>query len=270
MTEHSTYDFESHIERLRKDKTVALEQVTLLHEWLNRKRSSRQCGRITGESRTGKTKAGEAYLKRYGKPDFSSKTPIIPVGYMLPKQECTSRELFRQILEYYNFDLPKGTVGDARSLVLKVLEKSQTEVLFIDEADRLKDKTFADVRDIFDELRIAVILIGTTKRLDPKVKEDEQVYNRFRSNYRIGTIQKEQLKQCVGIWERDIIALPVPSHLATEPKLKLIRPAIGNPNRGYYIGLMDMVLREAAIRSLEAGMMHVDDKILATVAKEYS
>lgn len=270
MTDHSTHDFQTHIERLRKDKTVALEQVTLLHQWLNRKRSSHQCGRITGESRTGKTKACDAYLKRYGTPDFSSKIPVIPVSYILPKQECTSRELFRQILGYYNFDLPKGTVGDARSLVLKVLRESKTEVLLIDEADRLKKKTFADIRDIFDELKIAVILVGTTKRLDPAVKEDEQVYNRFRSNYRVGTIRKDQLNQIVGVWERDIIALPVPSHLTNEPMLKLIRRATGAAQRGYYIGLIDMVLREAAIRSLEKGVMHVDQAILAEVVEEYS
>jgi DNA transposition AAA+ family ATPase len=197
MTTQDNKDIQAHIERLRKDKMVALEQVMLLHQWIDRKRNSRQCGRITGESRTGKTKACDAYLKRCGKPDFSGKTPIIPVGYILPKQECTSRELFRQLLGYYNFDLPKGTVGDARSLALKVLRESQTEVLFIDEADRLKKKTFADVRDIFDELKIAVILVGTKKRLDPAVQEDEQVYNRFRSHYQMGTLQNNQLKQVV-------------------------------------------------------------------------
>jgi hypothetical protein len=270
MADPYDYDAQTHIERLRKDTMVALEQVKLLHQWLDRKRSSRQCGRITGESRTGKTKACNAYLKLHGKPDFSGKTPVVPVGYILPKQECTSRELFRQLLDYYHFDLPKGTVGDARSLTLKVLRESKTEVLFIDEADRLKGKTFADVRDIFDELKIAVILVGTKKRLDPAVKEDEQVYNRFRSNYRVGTIQSNQLKEVVGVWERDIIALPVPSHLMNEPMLKIIRPAIGASGRGYYIGLIDMVLREAAIRSLEKGMMHVDKDVLTEVAQEYS
>jgi DNA transposition AAA+ family ATPase len=261
---------QSHIERLRKDTTVALDQVTLLHQWVDRKRSSRQCGRITGESRTGKTKACEAYQKIYGKPDFSGKTPIIPVGYILPKQECTSRELFRQILGRYNFDLPKGTVGDARSLTLKVLRESKTEVLFIDEADRLKPKTFADVRDIFDELKIAVILIGTKKRLELAVKEDEQVYNRFRSHYSLGTVQSSDLKKIIEVWERDILALPVVSNLAHEANLKMLRKAVGNQGRGYYIGLIDMVLREAAIRSLESGAMSVDREILAQVAEEYS
>jgi hypothetical protein len=52
--------------------------------------------------------------------------------------------------------------------------------------------------------------------------------------------------------------------------LKIIRPAIGASRRGYYIGLIDMVLREAAIRSLEKGMMHIDKDVLTEVAEEYS
>ena len=44
----------------------------------------------------------------------------------------------------------------------------------IDEADRLKPKTFAEVRDIFDKLEISVILVGTA-RLDAVIKRDKQV-----------------------------------------------------------------------------------------------
>jgi len=56
----------------------------------------------------------------------------------------------------------------------------------IDEADRLKPKTFAEVRDIFDKLEISAILVGTD-RLDV-IKQDEQVYNRFRACHRFGKL----------------------------------------------------------------------------------
>lgn len=263
-------EIQAHIERLRKDKTVALDSVKQAHVWLQRKRNARQCGRILGDSRTGKTKACESYLKKNGQLDFSDKIPIIPVSYIHPKQECTSRELFREILEQYGDDLPRGTVGDARSKTLKVLRACQTEMLIIDEADRLKPKTFADVRDIFDKLEISVILVGTEKRLDFAVKKDEQVFNRFRSRYRMGTIPKDQLAQVVGVWERDIIKLPVPSNLTAEPMLKVLRKATGLPKKGYYIGLIHMVLKEAAIRALESGQTKIDLTLLKEVAEEYS
>jgi DNA transposition AAA+ family ATPase len=263
-------EIEAHVERLRRDKTVALDSVQQAHTWLKRKRNARQCGRLMGDSRTGKTKTCESYLKLYGEPDLSGRVPVIPVSYVHPKQECTSRELFREILEQYGDDLPKGTVGDARSRTLKVLRACKTEMLMIDEADRLKPKTFADVRDIFDKLEIAVILIGTKQRLDPAVKKDEQVFNRFRSSYRIGTIPNSQLKTIVGLWERDIIKLPVPSNLTTEAMLKVLRKATGVSRKGYYIGLIDMVLREAAIRALEKGQNKIDLETLQEVAEEYS
>jgi DNA transposition AAA+ family ATPase len=143
-------------------------------------------------------------------------------------------------------------------------------MLIIDEADRLKPKTFADVRDIFGKLEISVILVGTKKRLDPAVKSDEQVFNRFRSSHNMGTISSAQLKEIVGMWEQNIIKLPVPSNLTAEPMLKVLRKATGIPKRGYYIGLIDMVLREAAIRALEKSKANIDLATLEEVAQEYS
>ena len=55
------------------------------------------------------------------------------------------------------------------------------EMLIIDEADRFKPKTFAEVRDIFDRLEIPVILVGTD-RLDAVIKRDEQVYKEYPEN----------------------------------------------------------------------------------------
>jgi hypothetical protein len=237
-------EVQAHIERLRKDKTVALDSVKQAHLWLQRKRNARQCGRILGESRTGKTKACESYLKMSGQLDLSGRVPIVTVSYIHPKQECTSRELFREILEQYGDDLPRGTVGDARNKTLKVLRECKTEMLIIDEADRLMSKTFADVRDIFDKLEISVILVGTKKRLNPAVKRDEQVFNRFRSQYHMGTISSNQLQQVVGVWERDILKLPVPSNLTSEPMLKVLRKATGKEEKGYYIGLIEQLLKK--------------------------
>ncbi len=47
--------------------------------------------------------------------------------------------------------------------LLRVLKSCGVEMLIIDEADRLKPKTFAEVRDIFDKLNIAVVLVGTDR-----------------------------------------------------------------------------------------------------------
>jgi hypothetical protein len=83
--------------------------------------------------------------------------------------------------------MTKGTVAEIRDRMLRVLKSCGVEMLIIDEADRLKPKTFAEVRDIFDKLNIAVVLVGTD-RLDAVIKKDEQVYNRFRACHRFGKL----------------------------------------------------------------------------------
>ncbi|MEH2351222.1 MAG: TniB family NTP-binding protein [Nostoc sp.] len=83
-------------------------------------------------------------------------------------------------MEHLKYQVTKGTVTEIRDRTLRVLKGCAVEMLIIDEADRFKPKTFAEVRDIFDRLGIAVILAGTD-RLHAAIKRDEQVYNRFRS-----------------------------------------------------------------------------------------
>jgi hypothetical protein len=254
---------EAEIERLRGREVVMLEQVRKLHDWLEGKRRSRQCCRVVGESRTGKTMACDAYRLRHKPKQEVGKPPIVPVVYVQPSQDCGARELFGVIIEHLKYKMVKGTVAEIRTRTLQVLKGCQVEMLIIDEADRLKPKTFADVRDIFDHLGISVVLVGTD-RLDAVVKRDEQVYNRFRACHRFGKLSGAEFQQTVEIWERDVLKLPVTSNLGTKTMLKTLGEATGG-----YIGLMDMILRETAIRALEKGLKKIDQATLKEVAEEY-
>jgi hypothetical protein len=254
---------EAEIQRLRGSNIVMLEQVRKLHDWLEGKRRSRQCCRVVGESRTGKTMACDAYRLRHKPKQEVGKPPIVPVVYVQPSQECGARELFGVIIEHLKYKMVKGTVAEIRTRTLQVLKGCQVEMLIIDEADRLKPKTFADVRDIFDNLGISVVLVGTD-RLDAVIKRDEQVYNRFRACHRFGKLSGTEFQQTVEIWERDVLKLPVASNLGTKTMLKTLGEATGG-----YIGLMDMILRETAIRALEKGLKKIDQATLKEVAEEY-
>lgn len=259
--EHDPLQLE--IARLRRKQIVELQQVRHFHNWLEGKRRSRQSCRAVGESRTGKTIAVNSYKLRHKPIQERGKPPIVPVAIIQPPQECGSRDLFASIIEHLKYKVVKGTVGEIRNRTLKVLERCQVEMLIIDEADRLKPKTFADVRDIFDNLGISVVLVGTD-RLDTVVKRDEQVYNRFRACYRFGKLSGVEFKKTVDIWERDILKLPIASNLSSKTMLKILAEATGG-----YIGLLDMILREAAIRALEKGLKKIDKETLQEVAREY-
>lgn len=256
-------DLRIEIERLRRKNIVELTQVQALHDWLEGKRKSRQSCRVVGESRTGKTVACDAYRLRHKPTQVAGQPPIVPVVYVQPPQDCGSRELFGVIIEHLKYQMTKGTVAEIRDRAFRVLKGCGVEMLIVDEADRLKPKTFADVRDLFDKLAIAVVLIGTD-RLDAVIKRDEQVYNHFRACYRFGTISGEQFRQTVETWELDVLRLPVASNLTSKDMMQILAKATGG-----YIGLLDMVLREAAIRSLERGLKKIDKAILKEVCEEY-
>lgn len=68
----------------------------------------------------------------------------------------------------------------------------------------------------------------------------------------------------VEIWEQDVLRLPVASNLARKEVLRILGTATGG-----YIGLLDMVLREAAIWSLQKGLKKIDRATLEEVAGEY-
>ncbi|MHC5858577.1 TniB family NTP-binding protein [Nostoc sp.] len=164
---------QAEIQRLNRKGFVPLEQVQILHDWLEGKRQSRQSGRVVGESRTGKTMGCDAYRLRNKPSQVAGKPPTVPVAYIQIPQECGAKELFGVIMEHLKYQVTKGTVAEIRDRTLRVLKGCGVEMLIIDEADRFKPKTFAEVRDIFDRLEIAVILVGTD-RLDAVIKRDEQ------------------------------------------------------------------------------------------------
>ena len=236
---------QAEIKRLNRRSVVNLKQVEVLHQWLEGKRQAKQSCRVVGESRTGKTIACNSYRLRHKPTQEAGKPPTVPVVYIQIPQECGAKDLFKAIIEHLKYQMTKGTVAEIRDRMLRVLKSCGVEMLIIDEADRLKPKTFAEVRDIFDKLGIAVVLVGTD-RLDAVIKKDEQVYNRFRACHRFGKLSGNDFVNAVGIWEKDVLKLPVASNLTGKRMMKVL----GEATLGY-VGLLDMVLREAAIRALK-------------------
>ncbi|WP_013334781.1 TniB family NTP-binding protein [Gloeothece verrucosa] len=251
------------IQRLQRRVIVQLEQMKSLHEWLDGKKLSRQACRVVGESRTGKSVACNAYrllsppvLKR-GEP------PSISVVYWQSSPESGPGDLFKGILDYLKYQLSRGTVSEMRERVYLALEACQVEMVIIDEAHRLRSQTFAEIRDIFDKLEISVVLVGTD-RLDAVVRRDEQVYHRFMSCHRFQRMNPRQLAQTSVIWEERVLKLPSKSNLGNSKMQRILAPA----TRGY-IGILDMILREAAIRSLKKGEAKISESQLKEVVGEY-
>jgi DNA transposition AAA+ family ATPase len=251
------------IDRLNRNGYIELHQVKIAHDWLECKRQSHQSGRVVGESRTGKTMACDAYLLR-NKPQQVVETAMTaPVIYIQVPVDCGAKEFFGIILRYFNYQVVKETVAELQVRTLQVLKEFQVEMLIIDEADRFKPKTLEAVRNISDNLQISVILVGTD-RFDTMIKRDEQVYHRFQDCYQFEKLSGEDFVQTVKIWEQQVLQLPTPSNLTSKTMIEILGEATGG-----YIGLIDKILREAAIRSIAKGLTKIDVDTLTALAMQY-
>ncbi len=251
------------IARLQRQCFVELATVQQFHGWLDDKRQCRQACRVIGDSRTGKTIACDAYRLKYASQTANGDVPIVPVMYLHAPAESGPRELFVGLLNYLQYRITRGTISDLRDRVYRLLKICQVEMIIVDEAHRLRPKTFSEIRDIFDLLNISVVLVGTD-RLDAVVRRDEQVYNRFMACHRFHRMDSQSLEDTTAIWEAYVLRLPHPSNLTSAPMQKIL----GTSTRGY-LGLLDDILRNAARRALQSGRSHIDLNLLSQSAAEY-
>lgn len=250
------------IERLQKRSIVELEQVRRFHEWLDDKRVSRQACRVVGESRTGKTLSCEAYQLKHPPVSSGGSASIIPIVYWQSVAESGNRDLFGGLLDGLQYRVNRGTLSEIRERVYRLLQVCEVEMLIIDEAHRLRPKAFAELQDILDRLQVAIVLVGTD-RLNAVVKRDEQVERRFIGSHHYDRLSATQLAETSAIWEAHVLKLPQSSHLSSAKVQKLLGPATGG-----YIGLVDRILREAAVRSLRSGKSRVEFNVLSQVVAE--
>jgi DNA transposition AAA+ family ATPase len=199
------------IERLQQHCLVELGVVEQFHSWLDLKRGGRQACRVVGDSRTGKTIACNLYLNKYIQQPSSGEAPFVPVMYLHAPTESGPRELFVGLLDYLQYRVTRGTIADLRDRVYRLLKTCQVEMIILDEAHRMRPKTFSELRDIFDLLNISVVLVGTD-RLDAVVRRDEQVYNRFMAYHRFHRMDSQMLEDTTAIWETYVLRLPQPSN----------------------------------------------------------
>jgi len=254
---------QSEVERLQRQCFVELESVQQFHTWLDDNRQSRRACRVIGDSRTGKTIACDAYRLRYSSHNGTGDAPVVPVIYWHATTETGQRELFVGLLEHLKYRITNGTISDLRERVYRLLRACQVEMIILDEAHRFRPKTFSEIRDIFDLLKIAVVLVGTD-RLDAVVRRDEQVYNRFIMCHRFHRFDSQTLEDTTAIWEEYVLKLPQPSNL-THPDMQKI---LGAATRGY-LGVLDEILRHAARLALQNGQSHIEASLLNQVALEY-
>lgn len=107
-------------------------------------------------------------------------------------------------------------------------------------------------------------MLTGTDELDNLIKKREYIHRRFIECYRLKALTENQFPKVVQMWEDDIVKLPVPSNLTKPETLRRLYEKTGGT-----IGLLDRVLRIAAILSLKKGNSKIDRETLDEVLVRY-
>lgn len=257
-------DVSEQIRRLGRRRVLEIPQMLDFHRWLDGKRLARQSCRVVGESRTGKTINCKTYSLKCKATQRPGEAPIIPVMYWHCPEKFSVTSLFVGLLKSLQYRATQGRVAELRERVYHVLQSCQVEMIIFDEAQRATPQAMSEIRDIPELLEIAVVLVGTD-RLNASIRADEQVMFRFLAAYRFGRLESEELSDMTALWEEHVLQLPEPSNL-TSPKVQAL---LVQATRGY-IGVLDQILCEAAIRALQLGQSRIELPLLKQVIKECS
>ncbi len=255
------------IERLRQPDILNIEQVKRFSAWLDERRKLRKPGRAVGDSGLGKTTASLFYTYQNRAVKIQNQNPVVPVLYIeLTGSSCSPSLLFKTIIETLKFKAKGGTENQLRERAWYFIRQCKVEILIIDEAHRLQFKTLADVRDLFDKVKIIPILVGTSSRLDTLISKDEQVAGRFASYFSFEKLLGANFTKTVKIWEQQILRLPEPSNLAGDQGIITL---LQGKTDGQ-IRLLDQILRDAAVKALESGVNKIDKSLLESIEGDYS
>lgn len=250
------------IRQLGKRRVLEIPKMLEFHQWLDGKRLARSSCRVIGESRTGKTVNCDTYHLKRRATQHPGQAPTLPVVYWHCPDNLSVSVFFSGLLECFRYQGTRGRLSELRQRLYQVLHSCQVEMLIFDEAQRAPAKVLSEIRDISDLCDICVVLVGTD-RLNTVLGRDEQVINRFLPCYRFSSLNPDELLEMTAFWEKHVLQLPEPSELTTSKAQSMLFQV----TRGY-IGLLDQILRESAIRALQQQRTSIDLVTLKSVIME--
>jgi DNA transposition AAA+ family ATPase len=257
-----TTNLEAEIRRLGKQRILEVPQMLEFHEWLDGKRLARRSCRVIGASRTGKTVNCDMYHLKRKIVQLPGQPPSVPIVYWQCLGGMSLVSFFVGILQTLKYQITRGRIPELRERLYQVLQGCQVEMIILDEAHRIPAKMLSEIQDLSEHLEIAVVLVGTY-RLNTLLEQDEQVDLRFCPTYHFKCLDADELREMTALWEEHVLQLSKPSNLSAVKAQNMLYPA----TRGY-IGLLDIILCEAATRVIQQGKTHVDLDTLKHVIAE--
>ncbi|MDM9383345.1 ATP-binding protein [Chlorogloeopsis sp. ULAP01] len=240
------------IEEIFSNCFIPTDRACEYFRWLDELRILKQCGRIIGPRDVGKSRASVHYREEDRK----------KVSYVRAWSASSSKRLFSQILKDINHAAPTGKRQDLRPRLAGSLELFGIEQVIVDNADNLQREALLDLKQLFDESHVSVVLVGG-QELD-KILDDFDLLTSFSTLYEFDRLEQDDFQKTLNTIEFDILALPEASNLYEGAIFEILAASTGGR-----IGLLVKILTKAVLHSLKNGFGRVDQSILEKIANRY-
>jgi DNA transposition AAA+ family ATPase len=240
------------VEEIFSNCFIPTDRASEYFRWLDELRILKQCGRVIGPRDVGKSRASLYYR------DEDKKR----VSYVRAWSASSSKRLFSQILKDIKHAAPMGKRDDLRPRLAGSLELFGFEQVIIDNAENLQKEALLDLKQLFDESHVPIVLIGG-QELD-KILDDFDLLGNFPTLYEFDRLEENDLRKTLSTIEFDILALPEASNLSEGIIFELLAESTGAR-----IGLLVKILTKAVLHSLKNGFSKVDQNILEKIANRY-
>jgi DNA transposition AAA+ family ATPase len=240
------------IEELFTTAFIPTDRASEYFRWLDELRFLKQCGRVIGPRDVGKSRASIHYREEDRK----------RVSYVRAWSESSSKRLFTQILKDLNHAAANGKREDLRPRLAGSLELFGIELLIVDNADNLQREALLDLKQLFDESGVPIVLVGG-KELDSKLHCFD-LLTCFPTLFEFERLDNEDLRKTLRTIEFDILALPEASCLTEGTMFETL--VVRTDAR---MGVLIKILTKAVLHSLKKGFGKVDVEILDKIASRY-
>ena len=240
------------IEELFRTCFITTDRASECFKWLDELRILKQCGRVIGPRDVGKSRAALHYRNEDKK----------RVSYVKAWSASSSKRLFSQILKDINHAAPTGKRQDLRPRLAGSLELFGLEIVIIDNAENLQKEALIDLKQLFEECHVPIVLVGG-KELDDILQGCDLLAN-FPTLYEFERLEYEDFRKTLSTIEFDVLALPEASNLGEGNIFEILAV-----NTNARMGLLVKILTKAVLHSLKNGFSRVDESILEKIASRY-
>jgi DNA transposition AAA+ family ATPase len=240
------------IEEIFRTAFIPTDRTSDYFRWLDELRFLKHCGRVIGPRNVGKSRTSIHYRQEDRK----------RVSYVRAWSESSSKRLFTQILKDINHAAANGKREDLRPRLAGSLELFGIELLIVDNADNLQREALLDLKQLFDESGVPIVLVGG-QELDSKLHGFD-LLTCFPTLFDFERLDYEDFRKTLRTIELDILALPEASCLTEGTMFEIL--ATSTDAR---IGTLIKILTKAVLHSLKKGFVKVDEGILGKIANRY-